>query len=76
MRYVAGKDRKAFVADLKTIYQAPTLTKSSFPSPEAVRKLLYYLATVDITRKWTMPIRNWPLVLNQLVIPFEDRIDF
>ena len=49
--------------------------KSSFPSPEAARKLLY-LATVDIHRKWTRPVMNWPQVLNQLVIRFEDRIDF
>ena len=139
LRYVAWKDRKAFVADLKTVYRAPTLeqatanlhrlgetwggkyaiavksweknwedltiffnypadirrimyttnsvesyhrqlrkvikTKASFPSPEAARKLLY-LATVDISRKWTKPIMNWPQVLNQLVIRFEDRIDF
>ena len=51
------------------------MTKSSFPSPEAARKLLY-LATVDIKRKWTRPIMNWPQVLNQLAIRFEDRIDF
>ena len=50
-------------------------TKASFPSPESARKLLY-LATVDISRKWTKPIMNWPQVLNQLVIRFEDRIDF
>jgi len=50
-------------------------TKSSFPSPEAARKLLY-LATVDITRKWTSPIRDWAKVLNQLVIRFEDRLEF
>lgn len=50
-----------------------TKTKSSFPAPEAARKLLY-LATMDITRKWTAPIRDWALVLNQLVIRFEDRI--
>jgi transposase-like protein len=139
LRYVAWKDRKAFVADLKTIYRAPTQeqatanlhrlgdkwggqyaiavkswennwddlstffdypaeirriiyttntveayhrqirrvtkTKSSFPSPEAARKLLY-LATVDIQRKWTRPLWNWPQVLNQLGIRFEDRIDF
>ena len=49
--------------------------KSSFPSPEAARKLLY-LATVDIKRKWTRPIWKWPQVLNQLGIRFEDRIDF
>ena len=139
LRYVSWKDRKSFVADLKTIYQAPTReqaktnlqrvadtwgeqyaaavkswqhhwdelttffdfpaeirriiyttnsvegyhrqlrkvtkTKSSFPSPKAVRKLLY-LATVDITAKWTMPLHGWPKVLNQLVIRFEDRVDF
>jgi transposase-like protein len=46
--------------------------KSSFPTSQAVRKLLY-LATMDITKKWTAPLHNWPLILNQLVIRFEDR---
>ena len=50
-----------------------TKTKSSFPSPEAARKLLY-LATMDITRKWTSPLRDWAKVLNQLVIRFEGRL--
>jgi len=45
--------------------------KASFPTEQAVRKLLY-LATVDITKKWTMPLVNWPLILNQLAIRFED----
>ena len=136
LKYVVWKDRKAFVADLKTVYQAATreeaeanlqkleqawkhkyaaavrswqnnwddLTtffefpqeirrliyttntvegyhrqlrkvtknKASFPTQQAVRKLLY-LATMDITKKWTAPIRDWPLILNQLAIRFEDR---
>ena len=46
--------------------------KPSFPTPQAARKLLY-LATMDITKKWTSPIWNWPLILNQLAIRFEDR---
>jgi transposase-like protein len=46
--------------------------KSSFPTPQAVRKLLY-LATMDVSRKWAASIRNWPLILNQLAIRFEDR---
>ncbi len=46
--------------------------KSSFPTSQAVRKLLY-LATMDITKKWTAPLHNWPLILNQLVIRFDDR---
>ena len=50
-----------------------TKTKSSFPSPEATRKLLY-LVTRDITRKWDRPIWDWPKILNQLAIRFEGRM--
>jgi putative transposase len=46
--------------------------KSSFPTDQAARKLLY-LATMDITKKWTAPLQNWPLILNQLAIRFEGR---
>jgi transposase-like protein len=136
LKYVVWKDRKAFIADLKTVYQAATReeaeanlqkleqtwkskyaaavrswqnnwedlstffefpkeirrliyttntvegyhrqlrkvtkNKGSFPTEQAVRKLLY-LATMDITRKWTAPLQNWPLILNQLAIRFGDR---
>ena len=136
LKYVVWKDRKAFTADLKTVYQAATReeaeanlinleetwkdkyaaavrswqnnweelatffefgkhirrliyttntvegyhrqvrkvikNKSSFPTPQAARKLLY-LATINISRKWTNAIYNWPLILNQLAIRFEDR---
>lgn len=50
-------------------------TKGAFPSAEAARKLLF-LANRDILKKWTMPIFNWPLILNQLVIRFEKRLSF
>ena len=45
----------------------------TFPTPKSIRKLLY-LANERIVKKWTMPIPNWALILNQLVIRFEDRI--
>ena len=48
-------------------------TKSSFPSEEAARKLLY-LVNYDITRKWDRPIWDWPKILNQLAIRFEGRM--
>ena len=137
LKYITWTDRKAFMLDLKTVYQATTresaeaqlrqLTdrwgdkyavairswennwedlatffaypteirrliyttnsvegyhrqlrkvtkaKSIFPTPEAVRKLLF-LANRDILKKWTMPVQNWPLILNQLVIRFEGRL--
>lgn len=46
--------------------------KATFPTPEAARKL-FYLATQRITRKWTMPIRDWAKILNQLAIRFAGR---
>ena len=49
-----------------------TKTKAVFPSYEAVRKLLW-LAHRDIIKKWTMPIPNWALILNQFAIRFEER---
>jgi transposase-like protein len=48
-------------------------SKGAFPSGDSARKLLF-LAYRDITKKWTMPIVNWPLILNQLVIRFEQRL--
>lgn len=48
-------------------------SKGAFPSGDAASKLLF-LAYRDITKKWTMPIVNWPLILNQLVIRFEQRL--
>jgi transposase-like protein len=137
LKYVTWKDRKAFMADLKTVYKAATReeaetnliqleetwgrkyaaaikswqknweelatffqfpkeirrliyttntvegyhrqlrkvikNKSSFPTPQSARKLLY-LVTMDITKKWTSPMWNWPLILNQMAIRFEDRL--
>jgi transposase-like protein len=49
-----------------------TKNKASFPSARSVRKLLF-LANERITQKWTMPMANWAMILNQLAIRFEDR---
>jgi putative transposase len=48
-------------------------SKGAFPSGDAVRKLLF-LANRDIAKKMTAPIFSWALILNQLVICFEQRI--
>lgn len=47
--------------------------KASFPSAEAARKLLY-LAHCNIAKKWNRPLLDWPKILNQLAIRFEERI--
>jgi putative transposase len=35
---------------------------------------ILYLATMSITEKWTMPIRNWGTILDHLMIYFGDRV--
>lgn len=137
LKYVAHKDKKAYAADLKTIYLAPTekqglenmkkvmskwkdkypnsmksweanwdvLTpiykfstevrkviyttnaieslnstykklnrqRSVFPSDTALLKALY-LSTLQATKKWTMPLRNWAKVYGEFSIMYPDRM--
>jgi putative transposase len=137
LKYVASKDQKAFMKDLKKVYQSPTKsqaetellnleeiwgkkypivirswnenwdelttyfqydtnirkliyttnpvegfhrqvrkvtkTKGAFPTDMALLKLIY-LATENISKKWTHPLQNWGLTIQQLCIKFGDRM--
>ncbi len=50
-----------------------TKNRGSFPDDKSMIKLLY-LALNNMSKKWTIPIRNWKSALNQLSIIFEDRV--
>ena len=50
-----------------------TKNKLSFPTDEAVIKSVY-LALRETSKKWTQPIRNWGLILNQFLTIFENRV--
>jgi len=50
-----------------------TRNKLSFPTDEAVQKSVY-LAIMEATRNWSMPIKDWGQILNQFMIIFEDRL--
>ena len=50
-----------------------TKSKLSFPTDDAVRKSVW-LALQEIEKKWTVPIHNWGIVMNQFIAMFEDRI--
>lgn len=50
-----------------------TKNRGSFPSDESLLKL-FYLALNNISKKWTMPIRDWKVALNRFSIQFEDRM--
>jgi putative transposase len=49
-----------------------TKSKSIFPTDNALLKMLY-LATMDVTRKWTAKVKNWGMILAQFSVYFEDR---
>jgi len=50
-----------------------TKTKGAFTSDMALLKLIY-LATKNIEKKWTAPLQNWALTVQQLAIKFGDRL--
>ncbi|TXI96879.1 MAG: transposase, partial [Neisseriales bacterium] len=43
--------------------------KRSFPNDTAVFKTLY-LAIQNISKRWTMPIRDWAMAYQQMLIKF------
>lgn len=50
-----------------------TKTRRSFPTDDSVMKIIY-LALHQISKKWTMPIRDWKPAMSQFMIRFGDRI--
>ncbi|PZX53990.1 transposase, partial [Algoriphagus chordae] len=50
-----------------------TKTKGAFTSDMALLKLVY-LATRRIEKKWSSPLHNWGLTVQQLAIKFEGRL--
>ena len=50
-----------------------TKTKSAFVSDDALLKQLY-LVIMQVTEKWTMPIKDWGSILAQLMVLYGDRV--
>lgn len=51
-----------------------TKSKSVFPNDRALMKMIF-LASENIMKKWTSPIQKWSLVIQQLAIHFEGRLN-
>jgi putative transposase len=50
-----------------------TKTRAAFPNQEAAMKLLW-LAIQNASKRWTRPIKEWGLAMNQFAIIFEGRM--
>ena len=61
------------IESLNSSYRRINRQRSVFPSPVALMKALY-LATTQVTRKWTMPVKNWGGIISELSIMYPDRI--
>ena len=62
-------------------FRKVTKARSLFPNDDALKKMLY-LAYRDLSKKWTMPIRNlpcrqagWAIVLSNFSINFQERLE-
>lgn len=61
------------IESLNASYRRLNRQRSVFTSSQALLKALY-LATFEVTKKWTMPIRNWGKVRGELTIMYPDRM--
>jgi len=50
-----------------------TKTKTIYPTDDSVKKSVY-LSIMEITKKWSMPVRDWGTIIGQLTIFFDDRL--
>lgn len=61
------------VESLHRQFRKVTKNRSVFPNDDALKKMLY-LAYRDLSKKWTMPVRDWTFSLTQLSMIFKERI--
>jgi len=49
-----------------------TKAKAIFPTDDSIRKVVF-LSAKEISKKWTMPARDWAMAYSQIMIFFADR---
>jgi len=61
------------IESLNSVIRKAIKKRKLFPTDASATKVIY-LAIMDASKKWTMPIRNWKPALNRFMIEFEDRL--
>lgn len=62
------------IEPLNSVVRSATKKRKLFPNENSALKVIY-LAIMQASKKWTMPIRNWRLAMNHFVIEFDERIN-
>ena len=60
------------IESLNSTYKKLDRQRTVFPNDKALLKSLY-LATLQATKKWTQPLRNWGKVYGEFSIMYGDR---
>lgn len=61
------------IESLNSCYRRLNSQRSVYPSDSALMKSLY-LATFEITKKWSLPLRDWGKVYGELSIMYDGRL--
>ena len=61
------------IESLNSVVRKATKKRKLIPTDNSARKVVY-LAIMDASKNWTMPIRNWKAALNRFMIEFEERL--
>lgn len=62
------------IESLNSVIRKAIKKRKLFPTDDAAKKVVY-LAIIEASKKWTMPIRNWRSALNHFMIEFDGRLD-
>ena len=60
------------IESLNNTLRKAVRNRGHFPSEDSVMKVLY-LAIKGVSKRWSMPIKDWKSALNQFAIKFGDR---
>jgi len=61
------------IESVNSKFRKCTDARRVFPADDAVLKCLF-MAALELEKKWSKPITNWPIIYGQLAILFEDRL--
>ena len=61
------------IESLNSTYKKLNRQRTVFPSDKALLKSLY-LSTLQATKKWTQPLRNWGKVYGEFTVMYEGHI--
>lgn len=61
------------IESLNSVIRKAIKKRKLFPTDDSAKKVVF-LAIMDASKKWTMPIRNWKAALNHFMIEFDERL--